>query len=130
MVQVTSNLRSTKAITDYVQLSDEQSTISARLKAISRELAELQPVVLEQIGEGRAVKIGSQVRTVKPGTVEKISRTCDDQTAVDYCKDHGLRYQERSAEYVAPATFSAHVKSGSMSPELYEIEITTIVVVI
>lgn len=130
MVQVTSNLRSTKAITDFVTLSDEGATIAARLKAIERELKELQPVVLEQIGDGRAVKIGSQVRTIKPGTVDKISRTCDDATAVNYCKDHGLKYQERNAEYVAPATFSAHVKAGAMSPELYSIETTTIVVVI
>ena len=130
MVQITSNLRSTKAITDFVQLSDESATIAARLKAIDRELKELQPTVLEQIGDGRAVKIGAQVRTVKPGSVDKITRTCDDQTAVNFCKDHGLKYQERSAEYVAPATFSAHVKAGSMSPELYEIETTTIVVVI
>jgi len=130
MVQITSNLRSTSAITSFVQLSDESATIAARLKAITQEMKAIEPLVLEQIGEGRAVKVGSQVRTVKPGTVEKISRTCDDQAAVDFCKDHGLKYQERSAEYVAPATFSAHVKSGSMSAELYEIETTTIVVVI
>jgi len=130
MVQITSNLRSTKAITDYVTLSDESATIAARLKAISQELKALEPTVLEQIGEGRAVKIGSQVRTVKPGTVESIKRTCDDETAVEFCKSHGLKYQERSAEYVAPATFSAHVKAGAMSPELYDIEKTTILVVI
>ena len=130
MVQITSNLRSTAAITNYVQLSDESATIAARLKAIERELKELQPTVLEQIGDGRAVKIGSQVRTVKPGTVDKITRTCDDLTAVEFCKSHGLKFQERSAEYVAPATFSSHVKAGAMSPELYEIETTTIVVVI
>jgi len=130
MVQITSNLRSTSAITSFVQLSDESSTIAARLKAITQEMKVLEPTVLEQIGEGRAVKIGSQVRTIKPGTVEKISRTCEDETAVKFCKDHGLKYQERSSEYVAPATFSAHVKSGSMDPELYEIETTTIVVVI
>ena len=130
MVQVTSNLRSTAAITSFVQLSDESATISARLKAIAQELKALEPTVLEQIGDGRAVKVGSQVRTVKPGSVDKITRTCDDQTAVNFCKDHSLKYQERSAEYVAPATFSAHVKAGSMSPELYEIETTTIVVVI
>jgi hypothetical protein len=130
MVQVTSNLRSTAAITTYVQLSDESATISARLKAIAQELKALEPTVLEQIGDGRAVKVGSQVRTVKPGTVDKITRTCDDLTAVEYCKSHGLKHQERSAEYVAPATFSAHVKAGSMDPELYLIETTTIIVVI
>jgi hypothetical protein len=130
MVQVTSNLRSTKAITDFVLLSDEQATLAARLKAIGREMKELETTVLEQIGDGRAVKVGSQVRTVKPGSVDKITRTCDDQTAVNFCKAHNLKFQERSAEYVAPATFSSHVKSGAMSPELYEIETTTIIVVI
>ena len=130
MVQITSNLRSTKAITDFVTLSDESATISARLKAITRELKELQPTVLEQIGDGRAVKVGSQVRTLNVGTVEKITRTCDDLTAVNYCKAHNLKFQERSAEFVAPATFSAHVKAGAMDPELYDIETTTIIVVI
>ena len=130
MVQITSNLRSTAAITNFVQLSDESATIAARSKAIERELKELQPTVLEQIGDGRAVKIGSQVRTVKPGTVDKITRICDDATAVNFCKEHNLKYQERSAEYVAPATFSAHVKAGAMSLELYDIETTIIVVVI
>ena len=130
MVQITSNLRSTKAITDFVLLSDESATISARLKAITRELKELQPTVLEQIGDGRAVKVGSQVRTLNVGTVEKITRTCDDLTAVNYCKAHNLKFQERSAEFVAPATFTTHVKAGAMSPELYAIESTTIVVVI
>ena len=130
MVQITSNLRSTKAITDFVLLSDEQATLAARLKAIGREMKELETTVLEQIGDGRAVKVGSQVRTLNVGTVEKITRTCDDLTAVNYCKAHNLKFQERSAEFVAPATFSSHVKSGAMSPELYEIETTTIIVVI
>ncbi len=129
MVQITSNLRSTKAITDFVLLSDESATIAARLKAIERELKELQTTVLEQIGDGRAVKIGSQVRTVKPGSVDKITRTCDDLTAVEFCKSHGLKFQERSAEYVAPATFSSHVKAGAMDPELYNIETTVVIVV-
>ena len=130
MVAITSNLRSTKSITDFVNLTDESATIALRLKAITAELALLTPDVLEQIGEGRAVKIGSQVRTLRPGTIEKTSRTCDDETAVEYCKSHGLKFQERSAEYVAPASFTSYVKKGLMSPELYEKTETAIVVVV
>lgn len=129
MVQVSSNLRSTKNITEFVNLSDEARTIAIRLKAIETQLKLLQPDVLEQIGEGRAVKVGSQVRTLKPAVIESIKRTCDDQTAVEWCRDHGLKFQERSAEYVAPATFSAHVKAGLMDPELYVIETTQTIVV-
>lgn len=129
MVQVSSNLRSTSAITSFVNLSDEAKTIAIRLKAITAELALLQPEVLEQIGDGRAVKVGSQVRTLKPAVLESIKRTCDDETAVSWCRSHGLKFQTRSPEYVAPATFSAHVKAGLMSEELYEVEKTTTVVV-
>lgn len=129
MVQVSSNLRSTAKITDFVNLSDEAKTLAVRLKAIQTELAQIQAEVLEQIGEGRAVKVGSQVRTLRPAAIESIERTCDDETAVDYCKTRGLKYQERSAEYVAPATFSAHVKAGLMSAELYVTEKTQSIVV-
>lgn len=129
MVQVSSNLRSTAAITNFVNLSDEAKTIAVRLKAIQTEMQQIQSDVLEQIGDGRAVKVGSQVRTLKPAVIESIKRTCDDETAVDYCKAHGLKYQERTPEYVAPATFSSHVKAGLMDSELYAIEKTQTIVV-
>jgi hypothetical protein len=129
MVQVSSNLRSTAAITNFVNLSDEAKTLVVRLKAIETELKLIQPDVLEQIGEGRAVKVGSQVRTLRPGLIESIKRTCDDSTAVEWCRAHGLKFQERSPEYVAPATFSAHVKAGLMDPELFVIESTQTIVV-
>ena len=129
MVQVSSNLRSTASITKFVTLSDEAQSLAIRLKAIDTELKLLQPQVLEQIGDGRAVKVGSQVRTLRPGVVESIKRTCDDETAVEWCRAHGLKFQERSAEYVAPATFSAHVKAGLMDPELYVVEKTPTIVV-
>lgn len=129
MVQVSSNLRSTAAITNFVNLSDEAKTIAVRIKAIQTELALIQGEVLQQIGDGRAVKVGSQVRTLRPGIIESIKRTCDDQTAVEWCRAHGLKFQERSALYVAPATFSAHVKAGLMDPELFTIESTQTIVV-
>lgn len=129
MVQVSSNLRSTAAIINFVNLSDEAKTIAVRLKTIETELKLIQPAVLEQIGDGRAVKVGSQVRTLKPKLIESIKRTCDDETAVEWCRAHGLKFQERSAEYVAPATFSAHVKNGLMDPELFVIESTPTIVV-
>jgi len=129
MVQVSSNLRSTAAITNFVNLSDEAKTLVVRLKAIETELKLIQPDVLEQIGDGRAVKVGSQVRTLRPGLIESIKRTCDDETAVEWCRSHGLKFQERTPEYVAPATFSAHVKSGLMDSELFVIETTQTIVV-
>lgn len=129
MVQVSSNLRSTAAITNFVNLSDEAKTIAVRLKAIQTEMQLIQPDVLEQIGDGRAVKVGSQVRTLRPGIIESIKRTCDDYTAVEWCRSHGLKFQERTPEYVAQATFIAHVKTGLMDPALFVIESTQTIVV-
>ena len=129
MVSVSSNLRSTKTITDFVNLSDEAKTIAIRLKAIETEMQLLQPEVLEQIGEGRAVKVGSQVRTLKPGEKISYKNVSEDGEDVEYCRQHGLKFQTRSPEYVAPATFTAHAKAGLLPQELYSIERTALVVV-
>lgn len=125
----TSTLRSTSAITKFVNLSDESKTIAIRLKAIETELKLLQPEVLEQIGEGRAVKVGSQVRILTPSEKTSIKNIAEDGADVEYCKRNGLKYQTRAPEYVAPATFSAHVKAGLLPEELYSIESTLIIVV-
>ena len=129
MVSVSSNLRSTKTITDFVNLSDEAKTIAIRLKAIETEMQLLQPEVLEQIGEGRAVKVGSQVRTLKPGEKLSYKNIAEEGADVEYCRQHGLKFQTRSPEYVAPATFTAHAKAGLLPEELYAIERTALVVV-
>jgi hypothetical protein len=127
---VSSNLRSTKTLAEFIRLSDEAQTAAARLKAIERELQAMTPQVLDQIGEARAVKHAGQIRTLRRHVTLKISRTCDDETAVEFCKSRGLKFQVRTPEYVAPATFSAHVKSGLMDEQLYEVENNVSVVIV
>jgi hypothetical protein len=127
---VSSNLRSTKTLAEFIRLSDEAQTAAARLKAIEREIQAMTPEVLEQIGEARTVKHAGQIRTLKRNVTAKISRTCDDETAVEFCKSHGLKFQTRTPHYVAPATFSSYVKSGLMSEELYSIENAVSVVIV
>ena len=117
----TSTLRSTKAITDYVVLTDELAAIATRQKDIERELKLLQAEVLDQIGERRSVMVNKQVRVLSPRIVESIKRVVDDETAVEYCRQHGLKFQERTPVYVAPATFSVHVKAGLLPAEFYDI---------
>ena len=124
-----STLRSTKTLTKFVQLTDESVLLAKRLRAIQAELKQLQPEVLEQIGDRRSVSVNKQVRIIERKEIESVKRIVDDETAVEYCKSKGLAFSERSAEYVAPATFSKYYREGLLSPELFSIETETTVVV-
>jgi len=124
-----STLRSTKTLTNFVRLSDEAKTLATRLKEVERELTFLTPEILETIQGSRAVKIGSQIRLITEGATESISRTCDDETVVSFCKLNGLKFSTRTSEYCAPATFSALVRSSQMHCDYYTIDLTRIVVV-
>lgn len=122
--------RSTKAITTFVIASRELATIAARQKELTREMESVKVEVLDQIGEGRSVVIDRVPVILTPRVKQSFSRTCDDQTAVEFCKSHGLKYSERTPEYVAPASFSAYCKAGQMLPDLYEMTETVDVNVI
>jgi hypothetical protein len=116
----TINLRSTSALTRYVAVSDRLATIARQLETLKAEEKKLRPQVLEEIGDRREIAVRGQVRILIPSVKESISRACDDETAVEFCKSHGLKYSERSAEYVAPASFSSYVKQGLIPEEMIE----------
>lgn len=120
-------LRSTNVITNFVEFSDELAAIKLRAKQLERELEDMTPAVLEQIGERREVRVNKQVRILTPRIDEKISRSCDDETAVEWCKSHGLKFSERSQFYVAPASFTKYVKENRIPESMIE-RTTTIAV--
>jgi hypothetical protein len=104
-------------------------TLAKQLNELSKLEAKLRPEVIAEIGERREIAVRGQVRILEPEVKESISRACDDETAVEFCKANGLKYSERSAEYVAPATFSKYVRDGIVPEELIERKTETIVVV-
>ena len=119
-MSTTINLRSTSALSRYVAVSDRLATISRQLEALKAEEKKLRPQVLEEIGERREIAVRGQVRVLLPSVKESISRACDDETAVQFCKVNGLKYSERTPEYVAPASFSSYVKQGLIPEEMIE----------
>ncbi len=123
----TTTLRSTLSITSFVELSDELAALKLRQKQVEQDLKRLQPEVLDQIGERREVRVNKQVRILTPRIEESISRSCDDETIVEWCKSHGLKYSERSAEYVAPATFVKYVRENLLPENFIERTTTTTV---
>jgi hypothetical protein len=116
----TINLRSTSAMTRYVNVSDRLATLAKQLEELKTEEKRLRPQVLEEIGDRREIAVRGQVRVLIPSVKESISRACDDETAVEFCRANGLKYSERSAEYVAPASFSSYVRAGLIPEEMIE----------
>lgn len=122
---MTTLTRSTNAISDFVRASRKAAAAALALKQAESEMAALTPDVLNQIGDSRTVKVDGAIATLTPRVTESIKRTCDDEIAVQFFRSHGMNVNVRSAEYVAPAAFSAAVRKGAVSPDLYEITTTT-----
>jgi hypothetical protein len=126
----TTSLRSTVAITTYVELSDELAALKLRQKQIERQQEALKAEVLEQIGDRREVRVNKQVRILEPHVEEKISRAVSDEIAVEFCKQHGLTFSTRTPEYVAPATFSKYVREDRLPEEFVERKLETVIVIL
>lgn len=124
----TINLRSTKTLTDYVQVTDRMKTLAKKLNELSKLEEKQRPAVLAEIGDRREIAVRGQVRILEPSTKESIGQL-DTEKTVTVFKEIGLPVNTRSAEFVAPATFSKLVKDGVVPEELIKRETTSIVVV-
>ncbi len=124
----TVNLRSTKTLTDYVTTVDRMRALAKQLNELQKVETRLRPAVLEEIGERREVQVKGQIRILEPQEKTSISQA-DTTKTVEAFKALGLPVSIRSAEYVAPATFSKLAKEGIVPEELIEKTSETIVVV-
>ena len=124
----TINLRSTATLTNYVKTVDRMLTLAKQLADLSRLEAKLRPEVLEAIGERREIAVRGQVRILEPSVKESIGQE-DTERTVEVFRELGLPVNTRSAEYVAPASFSALVKKGVVPEELIRRTSENIVVV-
>lgn len=124
----TINLRSTKTLTDYVRTTDRMRTLAKQLSELSKLETKLRPEVLEAIGERREIAVRGQVRILEPSVKESIGQEDTEQT-VEVFKAIGLPVNTRSAEYVAPASFSKLVRDGVVPEELIKRTSEAIVIV-
>lgn len=118
---MTTLTRSTLSINRFVQASRRAAAAALELKQAEQEMASLTAEVLDQIGDSRTTRVDGALVTLTPRIIESIKRTCDDATAVEFFRTHGLTVSARSPEYVAPASFTAAVKKGAVSSDLYEV---------
>lgn len=116
----TISLRSSAVLSRYVAVSDRLATLAKQLDTLKAEEKKLRPQVLDEIGDRREIAVRGQVRILIPSVKESISRACDDETAVQFCMVNGLKYSERTALYVAPASFSSYVRAGLIPEEMIE----------
>lgn len=124
----TINLRSTKTLTDYVQVTDRMKTLAKKLNELSKLEEKQRPAVLAEIGDRREIAVRGQVRILEPMTKESIGQL-DTEKTVTVFKEIGLPVNVRSAEFVAPATFSKLVKDGVVPEELISRKTESIVIV-
>jgi hypothetical protein len=122
------NLRSTKTLTDYVRTVDRMRTLAKQLNELSKVEAKLRPDVLAEIGERREIAVRGQVRILEPSVKESIGQA-DTEKTVEAFKAIGLPVNTRSAEYVAPASFSKLVRDGVVPEELIERKTESVVIV-
>lgn len=124
----TINLRSTATLTAYVNTVDRMKALATQLNALAKMEAKLRPDVLDQIGERREVIVKGTVRILEPEAKESIGQVDTEKTTAAF-KALGLPVSVRSAEYVAPATFSKYVREGIVPDELIKKTEERIVVV-
>ena len=125
----TTNLRSTALLTRYGTTVDRIALLEMQIKELKSLEEHICADVLIDIGERREVQVRGKIRILEPSAKTSYGRACDDKTAVEYCKAHGLTYSTRSPEYVAPATFTKYAKAGKLPPEMIAREETVSIVV-
>lgn len=111
------NRRSNKTLTAYVETVDRMRVLAKQLSDLQKIETALRPEVLDQIGERREVIINGTCRILEPETKESIGQV-DTEKTTEAFKALGLPVSTRSAEYVAPATFSKYVREGVVPDEL------------
>lgn len=121
--------RSTKAINEFVRASRLARKAAEELKKAEAEMKSNLNDVIVQIGEGRAVYVDDVRVILTPRESLKI-QCIDDDAALEFWTEKGLKISERTSRYVAPASFRSEVLKGSVPSELYKITTTVEVNVI
>jgi len=129
VTKVSSNLRATISMRNFALLSDELATIVERKRIIEAEMAGLLTDVLNDIGTGRPATVNKKIRYFSPESETKTKRIAAESEVVEYCKEHGIEFNTRSEEWIAPATFGKYVRQGLMPEEFYEQTVVRSVVV-
>jgi hypothetical protein len=103
-------------------------TLAKKLSELSKLEERMRPDVLAAIGDRAEKEIRKQIRILEPSTKESIGQV-DTEKTVEVFKAIGLPVNVRSAEFVAPASFSALVKKGVVPEELIRRTSESIVIV-
>lgn len=117
MTTTTINLRSSKLINDYVRTVDTMRSLAKKLSELNKIEERMRPDVLAAIGTRAEKEIKHQIRILEPSVKESIGQV-DTEKTVEAFKSIGLPVNTRSAEYVAPASFSKLVREGVVPEEL------------
>jgi hypothetical protein len=103
-------------------------TLAKKLSELSKLEERMRPAVLEAIGDRAEKEIRKQIRILEPSIKESIGQV-DTEKTVEVFKELGLPLNQRSPEYVAPASFGKLVREGLVPEELIKRSSESIVIV-
>ena len=115
--------RSTNAINAFVRASRAAKKAGEELTRAENEMATNLADVLGQIGSGRAVYV-DQVRAILTPRESVSVSMVDQEAALQYWTEKGLKISHRTPVFVAPASFRSEVLKGSVPSELYTLKTT------
>ena len=125
----TISTRSNAVLTQYVKACDRMRALAHELKELERLEMQLRPQILEQLSaEPRPVKIGGALRIVRRD-VEKSVSIIDQQKALEYARQHGLKIQEPRPESVNTNTLRTRALDGVLPEGICQITETPVIVI-
>ena len=125
----TISTRSNAVLTAYVKTCDRMKALAHELNELERLKKQLRGEVLEQLSaEPRPVKIGGALRIVRRD-VEKSVSIIDQQKALEYARQHGLKITEPKPESVNTNTLRARALDGVLPEGICRVTETPVVVI-
>ena len=121
--------RSTLAINAFVLASRAAKKAREELTTAENTMKEHLADVIDQNGEGRAVYV-DKVRAILTPRLSVSVSCLDQEAALVYWRNKGLKISTRTPEYVAPSSFRAEVLKNNVPDGLYGISETVEVNVI
>lgn len=127
---MTTTIRKSNVVAEYIQTVDEIRSLSARLKQLESAEKNLRPQVLTKISaNGSTVKIDGITRLIRPDLKLSHRPAVDAPSLITWADSVGLPVAERESRWVPPATFSAWARKGLVPSNLVTETAETIIVI-
>lgn len=127
---MTTTIRKSNLIAEYIQTVDEIRSLSARIKSLESAEKNLRPQVLTKISaNGSTVKIDGITRLIRPDLKLSHRPAVDAPELITWADSVGLPVAERESRWIPPATFGAWARKGLVPSNMVTETAETILII-